>query len=182
MMSMGITSTRIEKLKLLARMAVPYALMAMLFLLNLSPFSWFVSDGASVPLTLMAIYYWSIYRPTLLPEWLMFIAGIMLDLLSGMPVGVNAFIFIFLRWSISRQRLFLMGQPFLMVWSGVLLASISYGLISWALFGLAHFHWTPLQPVSISIVLGVILFPFVNVMLHLTHKFLPVEVGNFTPK
>ncbi len=179
---MGITPTKAQHAYFVIRMSVPYMFMALLFLLNLVPFSWLIGDGASVPLTLIAIYYWSIYRPTLLPEWLMFVVGIMLDLLSGMPVGINAFIFIVLRWSISRQRLFLTAQPFVMVWCGFLLANISYGLMSWALFGLAHFHWTPLQPVWVSIALGVGLFPFVNMLLHLTHKILPEEQGNFTPK
>ncbi len=160
-------------------MVAPYGLMVALFIFNTISLSYPLTGGIKAPLFLMTIYYWSIFRPTIVPAWLVFAAGGVLDILSGLPLGINAFVFVAVQWIVSDQRRFLMGQPFIMVWSGFCLVVVLTGLVQWFLFGLVHLHWTPLHPVWISMVLGMFIFPLVNVMLHLTHKLLPVRSGNF---
>ncbi|HBR68632.1 MAG TPA: rod shape-determining protein MreD [Rhodospirillaceae bacterium] len=172
-------STLAERLDYSGRILLPYCLMALLLVFNTVSFSYPLVDGVKAPLLLMAVFYWSIFRPTIVPGWLVFLAGIVLDILSGLPMGMNALVFVAVTWIVGDQRRFLMGQPFTMVWSGFCMVSVASGLVQWFLYGLIHLQWTPLYPVIASAVLGIMLFPFVNSLLHLTHKFLPVRSASF---
>ena len=40
-------------------------------------------------LALVAVYYWAVHRPSLMPAWVVFLIGLFQDLLSGGPVGVG---------------------------------------------------------------------------------------------
>jgi rod shape-determining protein MreD len=152
-MIMGSFSTLAERADASVRMIVPYALMALIFL--------------------MCIYYWSIYRPALVPVVLVFAAGILMDLLGGVPLGFNALIFVLMQWVVTDQRRFLLAQPFVMIWVVFAFLSLAAMMIQWALFGLAHFNWPSLKPLGFSFIMGVAVFPAIFVLLHLTHKILP---------
>lgn len=161
------------------RFAVPYALMAVLFILNITFLSFPLSYGLEPPLILMMIYYWSIYRPTLVPVWLVFTVGLLFDFISALPIGLHGFIYIAVRWLVTDQRLLLASQSFFAVWTGFVVVSLLSVVLEWTLFGLINMHWPPFAP-SLSIFLsGVFLFPFVSITLHLTHKLLPAFTDQY---
>ncbi len=161
-----------------ARKFLPYSLIVLLLLLNCMSVPFVMGGGIKAPLFLMGLYYWSIYRPTLIPPWMAFAAGMVADLLGGLPVGLSAAIFVLVQWSISDQRRFLMGQSFVMIWFGFFLLSTFTGLLQWLVFGLINLHWPSIKPLFFSILLGQALFPLVNILLHWTHKFLPSGGGS----
>lgn len=171
---MASFSTFAERIDAGARLLVPYGFMALLFILNVVAISYPLSGAVKAPLFLMGIYYWALYRPTLFPIGVVFAAGLLLDLFSGLPLGLNALVFVLVQWSVRDQRRFLMGQPFMMVWIGFVLLSAATGLLQWVLFGIAAgLSWPPLYPLCISVAFGAAMFPFVCIVLHLTHKLLP---------
>lgn len=162
-----------EKMALGARMIVPYILMVFLFTFNIVAFPYPITGIVKTPFVLMALYYWAVYRPTLVPPWLAFCAGILMDLLSGLPVGLNGGVFVALRWIVSDQRRFLTGQPFLVIWLGFSILNVFVNIFQWAVFGLTGLAWPPLIDLMPSVFLGFALFPSVCLLLHLTHKILP---------
>ena len=170
---MASFSTFAERIDTGVRLLAAHCVIALLFIFNIVAISYPLSGPVKAPLFLMAIYYWAIYRPTLMPAWLVFIAGILLDLLSGVPVGLNTIVFMLIQWSVRDQRRFLMGQNFLMIWIGFVVLSVMAGLLQWAMFGLVNWGWPPLTPLWMSTAFGGSIFPFVCVILHLTHKILP---------
>jgi rod shape-determining protein MreD len=176
---MGSFSTFTERLNFGVRMLVPYAFMAFLFLLNIVAVSYPLTGAIKAPFFLMAIYYWAIFRPTLIPAWLVFIAGILMDLLSGLPLGMNALPFLVIHWIVADQRRYLLGQPFLMLWIIFCLLSLGAVVLQWLLYGLIHMHWPSLIPLWAPSLLGIALFPLICVMLHLTHKILPAPARAF---
>lgn len=163
----------IDHIPVVFRMLAVYLLMFVFFLLNTISFATPVSTTIDVPFIIMVLYYWSIYRPTLIPPFLVFALGVCFDLLSGWPVGLNAFIFLFLRHVIVSQRTFLTGQPFTVVWIGFMMASLGSMTLQWILFGLTRFQWSALDPVIVTGFVSILLFPFISVVLHLSHKALP---------
>ncbi len=175
---MSLVSTFSERLEHGARTILPYSLMLLLLLLNSVSVPYVMSGDVKAPLFLMAIYYWSIYRPTLIPPWVAFAAGIATDLLGGLPVGLNACVFVLAQWIVSDQRRFLMGQSFFMIWLGFLVLSVIASLLEWSIFGLVNLQWTPLRPLAFSIALGFACFPLVCLLLHWTHKILPLPGGS----
>ncbi len=169
-----------EQIDLALRSCIPYAVMIILFILNMISFSTPISASIEIPFMVIIIYYWSVYRPTLLPPILIFISGICLDFISGLPVGLSSFTFLVMNNVVSEQRLFLTGQPFMVVWLGFLAVGFATLLIQWFLFGLINFEWTPLQPVILAIISGVLLFPVISFILNLSHKVLPVQPDQYS--
>lgn len=167
---MSVLSERIDShLRLLAA----YGVMLCIFMLSTVSLSLPISGSFEMPLVFIVVYYWSIYRPTLIPVWLVFVAGLAFDLLSASPIGLNAFIYIILRWIVVDQRLFLGSQPFIMVWIGYVVASLMVIFLQWALFGLINFGWSPVSSALSMFGIGVFLYPVLSLVLHLSHRLLP---------
>src|SRR3989442_15724675 len=60
--------------------------------------------AAVVPLlTLAGVYYWTVYRPELLPPSVVFLCGLVLDLLSGAPLGVSPLLLLLARSLVLSQ-------------------------------------------------------------------------------
>ncbi|MBK6896916.1 MAG: rod shape-determining protein MreD [Alphaproteobacteria bacterium] len=161
----------------LLRFSVAYLVIFLLFFVNVQGPSLLSASGLGAPLFLMAVYYWSAYRPTLVPLWFVFFMGLLLDLLSGAPIGLNALVLVMVRWLVTDQRLFLTGQPFLIVWIGFFLVSVATILCQWFLMGALNLYWPPVQQAGIMIGLGAALFPVVSILLHATHTVLPERPG-----
>lgn len=170
---MSLIGSLTDRFESSARKILPYSLLALLLLLNCVSVPFVMAGEIKAPLFLMAVYYWSIYRPLLLPPWMAFAAGIVADLLGGLPVGMSAVIFVLVQWIVSDQRRFLMGQSFVMIWCGFLFISLGAGFLQWSVYGLTQGLWTPLRPVLFSVLLGLAVFPLVCVTLHWTYKILP---------
>lgn len=166
-----------ERAELAGRMILPYSVLVFLFLLNVVSVPYPLSAVFKAPFLVMAIYYWSVYRPTMLPPWFLFIIGLLFDILSGVPLGLNAGLFVLLRMAVVDQRRFLTGQAFMMVWLGFAIVNTIYHILQWLLFSLLAFTILPLNGLWIPIALGNVMFPVVAVMFNLTHKFLPTQSG-----
>jgi rod shape-determining protein MreD len=167
------TSSLMEKFDGIWRMLFAHGVTAILLLLSVVSFSLPYISGVRPFFVLMAIYYWAIYRPTLIPPVATFGLGIILDLLTGAPVGLNALLFTVLQWVVRRQRVFLMGQPFVMIWIGfgltALLAGTGQYLAYMAMTGAA----LPADTVMATIALSFAAFAPVVPLFILVHRVLP---------
>ncbi len=163
-----------EQIDLVLRACIPYMVMFVFFILNMITFSTPIFIVVEVPFIVMIIYYWSIYRPTILPPLLIFVSAICFDFISGLPVGLSAFTFLIMNNLVSQQRLFLTGQSFMVVWLGFVIVVFITLFIQWFLYGLINFSWTSLRAVMLSVISGVLLFPVVSFILNLSHKVLPI--------
>ncbi len=122
----------------IARQSTPFALTMFLVLLGAVPLH--VPGFASVTplLPMIGIYYWTIYRPDLMPVAAVFVVGLLYDALSGTPMGTNAAIFVLIHGIIDSQRRFFAGKPFMIVWLGFLLVSAGALLTTWLLVSAFH--------------------------------------------
>jgi rod shape-determining protein MreD len=155
------------------RLLMPGLLLMILFMLSVTALPLPHVGPIKPALLLMAVYYWSIYRPTMMPPWLCFVTGLLLDLLTGLPPGVNAVIFTLVQWIVRDQRKFLMGQPYITIWAVFILVAGLSGLAQWMLYGLVNMHWAPILPVVISLAATIFLFPAVTLFLIMVHRVLP---------
>lgn len=162
----------------LLRLAVPQLLLFLLLILNLMALPIPYAGSVKPMLVMMAVYYWSIYRPTLVPPWLCFGVGLLMDILSGMPPGLNAGILVALQWLVRDQRRFLMGQPYITIWAVFGFVMLVTALAEWVLFGLA-LDWAPIMPVMAAVLLSLFLFPIVTLLLVFTHRLLPVPSRSY---
>src|SRR3546814_14277019 len=91
------------------------------------------SDVCSSDLALMAIFYWSIFRADLMTMAGAFLIGLVLDLLSGGPVGLNAMMLLLAhQLGVSQRRVFL-GSSFLVNWVAFAMVVSAVTLAGWAM-------------------------------------------------
>lgn len=160
------------------RLTVPLALLGLLFLLSVTALPYPPAVGPIRPaLILMAVYYWSIFRPTMMPPFLCFGTGLLLDIVLGLPMGVNAIVFTLVQWIVRDQRKFLMAQAYMTTWAVFVLVAFLSLMLQWALYGLVDMAWPPLPPVLLSALATALLFPVVSIFLVLAHRMLPMASG-----
>lgn len=127
---------------------------------------------------LTAVYYWAIYRPTVMPLVYTFCLGLLLDILGNLPLGVTAIILVGLQYLVQRSRLFLMGQPYAMVWLGFSLLSFAYAFLMWILISFFNLTFLPFQSFLQSLIaacLTILLFPLASLLLQSIHRLLPTS-------
>lgn len=115
---------------------------------------------AVVPLfTLMPVYYWTIYRPDLLRPPIVFAGGVILDLLTGAPLGLSSLLLLIAQAAILTQRRFFVDKLFPFLWLGfTLLAAVAVALL-WLTGGLLGGLLLDPRPATLQWVLTVACFP-----------------------
>jgi rod shape-determining protein MreD len=157
----GDHNSFLDGLKAIFQYSLVHVFLATLFILGLLPFGFPINIG----LFLIGLYYWSMYRPTILPFPLVLFYGILADSLYVNAIGFYTLIFLaivgFIRW----QRLRLANQIFIIHWG---LFFILLTLIALLKFVVAYlFLGTSLnfiQSVQEVLIAGLV-FPFVNMLL-----------------
>ncbi len=158
---------------LAARNSTPTLLLLFLVVLGQLPFS-LPGDSAVTPyFVLMAVFYWGLHRPDLLPAIVVFIVGLLQDALEGEPFGVNAFVLIAVYWFVASQQRHIGGRPFLVLW----LVFASVGLVAACLRWLlvSTLTTTLILPWSVAFeyLMTVALYPVLIIAFVLAQKTLP---------
>ena len=147
-----------QRLDTIARRILPLVITVMLALAAAVP-SHVPGLAPLVPaVALISIYYWTIFRPDLLPALAVFGVGLFQDILSGMPLGVNALVFLLVYAVVLGQRRFFLGKSFLVMWWGFLLIVAGAFLLTW--LAVSALETTLLDPMPVLFEAGVTLAVF----------------------
>ncbi|MDP6873847.1 MAG: rod shape-determining protein MreD [Alphaproteobacteria bacterium] len=149
----------------LARACIPFAVSLFLVLAAMLPYGLPKSSLAAPVLALISVYYWSVFRPELMPAGAAFLLGLMVDVLSGGPPGLNALVLILVHWAASGQRRALAGKSFAVGWLGYLLIAAGAAVVNW--FFASLFHTTAIEsvPLIVSHAIGTAAYPLVAIFL-----------------
>jgi rod shape-determining protein MreD len=159
-------------LSMLGRWALTLLLIFALLLLSTFPFK-FANFGEIRPsFMLIAVYYWAIMRPQTLSPAATFIVGIAFDLMTGSPLALNALTLLLVQWITQRQRKFLLGQPFLVMWMGLGLVAIGASAMQWALYSLFYLEAVSVRDCLMSALMTAAVFPLVVMPLSAFNKML----------
>lgn len=128
-----------------ARNLTPFAITVALVFLGVVPLP-MPDFGAIAPaLALIAVYYWAIFRPDLLPAVAVFAVGLLEDVLGGGALGTRALVLLAVYGLVVVQRRRLIGGSFLVLWGGFFLVGSLAILVEWVI--LAVLHWQAVNPV-----------------------------------
>ena len=94
---------------------------------------------------LMAVYFWGLVRPDLMPPWAAFLVGLCEDVLSGGPPGVWAAAYVFSYAFVERQRESLAG---LAGYGAILGFSAALLVAAASAFGIIAVYYWRLPPVG----------------------------------
>ncbi len=148
-----------------ARAGIPFTVSLFLVLAAMLPYGLPKSSLAAPILALISVYYWSVFRPELMPAGAAFLLGLMVDVLSGGPPGLNALVLILVHWAASGQRRALAGKSFAVGWLGYLLIAAGAAIVNW--FFASLFHTTAIEsvPLVVSHAIGTAAYPLVAIFL-----------------
>jgi rod shape-determining protein MreD len=130
-----------------------------LILLSIFPFKMLHFAEVRPAFLLMAVYYWSVFRPQLMSPAGAFAAGMLLDLLCAGPLGLNALTLLGMQALTGRQRKFLSGQSFVVLWLCFFLMAALACFFQWTVFSLFDLRLSPLRPLLVSAALTGLFFP-----------------------
>lgn len=158
-----------------ARDSAPTALALLLVLLGGVPLGLPAQHGV-LPLTVMAsVYFWTLYRPGLMPPPAVFGLGLLSDLLTGAPLGINPVLLLLLHAFVLSQRRVLVKQSFLFVWIGFALMGGAVLALGWLLRVVLALRLMPVEPALFEMALTIAAYPA------LSWVFVRVERGLSSP-
>jgi len=108
---------------------------------------------------LMAVYYWTLHRPDLLPGGAVFLIGILQDALAGTALGFHAVLLLLVHWVVLTQRWVFYRKSFNVVWWGFSLVAGGASIIAWLLGCVVAWRLLDLWPVLLQFALTVALYP-----------------------
>lgn len=121
---------------------------------------------------LIVIFYWSVYRPTILPPVLIFIIGLVQDLIYEYPLGLHSILYLCVYFLITRQRIYLMGQSYLNLWFFFSLTILSFVSIEWLFFSVRYFQIFGGTSLFFSALITIFLYPIVSLLLIFLNRLL----------
>lgn len=78
---------------------------------------------------LMGITYWTLVRPRSMQPVLVLIIGLLVDLVMFLPLGMHGFVFVTAQAVLKKQRRFLVGQGFWVLWAAFVLMALCAALL-----------------------------------------------------
>lgn len=128
-------------------------------------------------LVLLAIYYWSLFYPSLMPDWLIFLLGLLFDIIFGLPFGASALQFLLLAWITKSQRDTIMKQPFLAMWGVSCLILIVAALMQWMVNSLYYKQLYQISDVLIQFAPTAAIYPVFHKIMNLLFKLCEFKVS-----
>lgn len=160
-----------------ARNSAPSLLLVFMVILGQLPFS-LPGDSAVTPyFVLMAVFYWGLHRPDLLPIAVVFCVGLLQDALEGEPFGVNAFVLTAVYWFVTAQQRHAADLSFVVLWLVFGLVAFIAEALRWLLISVLTMTVIGPWPVTFEFLMTVALYPVLTLAFVLAQKALPRPTG-----
>lgn len=158
-----------RRLDAAARAAFPAGCTALLMLLTATPLG--VPDQATLlpAVAVASVYVWSLVRPAAMPPPVVFLLGVLLDLLGYLPLGVGALTLLAVHGLVLRFRPALRRLRFLAVWSAFAGFAAGAAALGWILTALLSFRLLPVAPAVFQALLAAALYPALAIAFDRAH-------------
>ena len=97
-------------------MSTPFLLGLFLILLSLVPVAFMPYYHQSFPFVLGIIFYFAVFNPKVLNVFLVFFLGLMMDTMTVLPLGFNAFGYVFIFFIANLFQSYLINMVFVQLW------------------------------------------------------------------
>jgi rod shape-determining protein MreD len=159
-----------RRLDMSARFGFPAASTALLLILAGAPLGLPGQAEAQVVVALSAVYFWSLFRPASMPPVVVFLLGLLVDLLGFAPPGVGVLTLLIVHGLALRWRRSLVRQSFVVVWLVFAAVAAVAAALQWALISLLGFSLLPLGPALFEAELAAGLYPALAVLMTRAHQ------------
>jgi rod shape-determining protein MreD len=159
-----------RRLDIIWRHAFPGTTSVLLMLLSMAPFGLWGQAALLPTVALTCVWFWSLYRPNAMAPPVVFLIGVLLDLLGFLPPGVGALTMLTTYGIAHRLRRFLSRQRFAVVWLIFISVACGIAAMNWALFSLLTFSLASPGSVLFQAGLAAAMYPAVAIPLTLAHR------------
>jgi rod shape-determining protein MreD len=159
-----------RRLDIIGRHAFPGTTSVLLMLLSLAPFGLWGQAALLPTVALTCVWFWSLFRPAAMAPPVVFLIGLLLDILGYLPPGVGALTMLTTHGIARRLRPLLSSQRFTVVWLIFITVACGIAALNWAFVSLLTFGLMPLGPVLFQAGLAAAMYPAVAIPLTLAHR------------
>jgi rod shape-determining protein MreD len=153
-----------------ARRGFPSALAVLLLLLAAAPFGIAGQPQLQIAIALACVFFWSLFRPASMPPWIVFLLGVLLDLLGFAPLGVGVLLLLSVHGFALRWRRTLVRLGFVPVWIGFAVLATGAAAAQWALTSALSLRLLPVGPALFLAAIAAGLYPLLAVPLTAAHR------------
>jgi rod shape-determining protein MreD len=120
--------------------------------------------------TLAAVFFWTLFRPASVAPPLVFLIGLLADLLGEMPLGSNVLVLLLTQLLVVRTRRYLPLKGFLFVWLVFIAVAAVAALLQWGLA--CGMEWTLYPPIAAitQFLLAAGLYPLLAMIFSRAHR------------
>ncbi|MCC2646587.1 MAG: rod shape-determining protein MreD [Rickettsiaceae bacterium] len=147
-----------------------YSLLIIISIIPLASFRLGELSSIFPAIEIVIIFYFSIYKPSILPLWLLFTYGIILDLVYGLAVGISVIPVIIISFLLRNQRQIFNRKEFKIVFLGFSLACILYLGLKYIIFSWYYSHFFDLKLVLIQGISTIFIYPIIHYSLQQIEK------------
>jgi rod shape-determining protein MreD len=153
-----------------ARSCLPTACTLALMLLCALPLG-FPEQAELLPATVLCcVWFWSLFRPASMPPAVVFVLGVLFDLLGYLPLGVGVLMLLLAHGVAVLGRRWLLRQGFASVWLVFAsVAALATG-VGWALTSLLLWRLMPADAALFEFALCIALYPALAVLFGRAHR------------
>jgi len=148
----------------------PFVITVMLVLVGLIPVHIPRFAPISPALALAAVFHWSVYRPDLMRPFAVFIIGLLQDLLSGSPIGMNALTYLAVHGVVLTQRRVFLAGTFPLMWFGFAIVVFGVAVAQWFLYSLFTMTIARVDAAVAESVLTLLIYPAAAAVFMLLHR------------
>jgi rod shape-determining protein MreD len=159
-----------RRLDIAWRYAFPVTTSLLLMMVSLAPFGLWGQAALLPTVALTCVWFWSLYRPAAMAPPMVFMIGILLDLLGFLPLGVGGVTMLTTHGIAQRLRRFLSRQGFTVVWLIFTAVACGIAVMNWVLVSALTFSPVPAGPVLFQAGLAAAMYPAVAIPLTLAHR------------
>ncbi len=152
-------STVWQRLDLVARNLLPVSFTILLIMIGMLPIRPPDASAIVPSMALIAVFFWTIYRPDLMPEWAVFLIGLFQDLMAGGLVGLGTLVLLLVQQVVKTQRRTCINAPFLLCWAIFALVVVGAQSVAWLLTCGLHLRLVSPMPGVFEGLLTLAFFP-----------------------
>ena len=149
---------------------IPFLTILFLIIMMVLPYQFKIIDNSMPFLSLIGVYYWSVFKKDLLSISAIFVLGIIQDIILGSPLGLTSLLLIIAQQFIFFQGRNFLERRFLFNFFIFILMIISFGFLSWGISSLYVSAFLGYWEVILQILLTIAFYPIIILILNLATK------------
>ncbi|HTR18070.1 MAG TPA: rod shape-determining protein MreD [Acetobacteraceae bacterium] len=154
----------------MSRACFPAGLTTLLLLVLAAPLGLPGQPQLQTACVLASVYFWSLFRPAAMPAPMVFLLGLLSDLLGQAPPGIAVLTLLIVQGLALRWRRELARQGFVLVWMAFLAVAAGAALLEWGLTSVLSWRLFPIGPAIFEFLLAGGLYPGFATLLTRAHR------------